>query len=56
MTEETETTVEIPAELPVKHQVGMLIAGTLAAFGVTKLVERGYKAGLKAWQAKKSVA
>lgn len=56
MTEEIETTEVETAEFPVKHQLGMAVAGTLAAFGITKLVEKGYKAGLAAWHARKSAA
>lgn len=49
---ENESNIEVPTEMPMQHQLGQVIAGTLAAFAVTKLVEKGYKAGFAALRAR----
>ena len=40
--------------LPLKHQLGRTLCGSVAAFGANKLAERAYDAALRAYRAKKS--
>ena len=40
--------------LPVKHQLGSLLFGTVVGWGASKLAEKAYEAGLKALQNRKT--
>jgi hypothetical protein len=42
--------------LPLKHQFGKLIAGTIAGFAASKLAEKAYEAAYKALQNRKTAA
>lgn len=52
MTEDQESTADEPAEMSVSTQLGMAVGGSVAAFIVTKLFEKGYKAAHAALQAR----
>jgi hypothetical protein len=41
------------AGLPLKHQLGKLLLGTVAGFAATKLTEKGYDAVLNCMNTKK---
>lgn len=53
MDETDEVTIEV-VELPLKHQFGKLMVGSIAAFGANKLAEHAYDAVLRARRARKS--
>jgi len=42
------------APMPVKHQLGQLLFGTIVGWGASKLAEKAYVAGLKALQNRKT--
>lgn len=49
--ETTETAVE---DLPVVHQFGKLMFGSVAAFAANKLADRVYDGAIRAYRARKS--
>jgi hypothetical protein len=42
------------AELPIGHQLGKMLFGSIAAFGANKLADRVYDGAVRAYRARKS--
>jgi hypothetical protein len=54
MTETGETTEIVVEKLPLKHQFGKLMVGSIAAFTANQMAEKAYDAALRAYRARKA--